>query len=161
MSTRVRFPALVLALALAFSAAGCGSSGSDDDGAPTTSRPASDPEDAALMDGVLAQYQPGIELMFNDKTTDCVLDAFTEAALGDQSDEAALSQYEACGISPQEVTGALMAAQLLGREVSEDNARCVGKAVGKLSDDELSAMDVDARDALAAECGVAAGVLGS
>jgi hypothetical protein len=158
-------PGLALALALIVVAVGCGtSSGSDGTSDTTTTRPAAttsgapatdeDVDDEELMGSFLDQYQPGFELVFDDETAECVIDVFTEASLGDQSDEAIYAQYEACGVTQQEVTGAIMAAQLLDQGVSEEKSLCISDAIGELSADELDSMDDAQGSALAEACGI-------
>jgi hypothetical protein len=164
--TRTGLPGLALALALVVVAVGCGtSSGSDDASNTTTTRPAAtttgdaaatddDLDDEELMGSFLDQYQPGFELVFDDETAGCVIDVFTEASLGDQSDESIYAQYEACGVTQQEVTGAIMAAQLLDQGVSEEKSLCISDAIGELSADELDSMDDAQGSALAEACGI-------
>ena len=151
-------PALLLVLA------SCGSSGDDasstttaSDGTTSTSVAGSadgTDDDEALMGEFLDRYRPGLELVFEGDQLDCVLQAFEESALGDSSDAVVEAAYEDCGTTAQAATGAMMAADLMTGGASESSAACVAKAVGRLSQDQVSSMDEVAGAKLYTDCGI-------
>lgn len=148
--------AAVLAGCFAAAMAGCSSS---DDGATTTTQATTTtkPEitDEEITANIDTKVRPVLDDVFEPDQVDCIVGVLKDGATGVLSADDVLGAYqERCDIGAPQVTGVLVAAQLVDRGADQADATCVGDAIAALTPEQVDAMTDTATADMYATCGI-------